>query len=291
MKKLFLVLGLILFIAQGANAQFSEAEYYCPKEPYAISHGVGSFFTTVTGTNFFATKIAEKEISKALKRELGADFKVKLDTFGGSSLIDGKFQKLTAKTNALNSKGLYFTDIKAETMCGFNHVKYESGKLYFAENMVIKYSGKITEQNLKQIIASNEYMNMLNNLNISAGRAIVTKIVNMDVKIQNNRVAMSYDVLIPMFLGNAPHKINFSTNLDVENGTINFCDIDFGNPMLNLSMKSVIPMLNKLNPLVYQVKTGKNQNSIVNVKNVKIVNNEILADGIIVLPRNYTPAK
>ena len=99
---------------------------------------------------------------------------------------------------------------------------------------------------------------------------------------------MEYDVTVPLILGSSTKHVSFSTGLDVENGKINFENIDFGNAKLNNTMKSALPIINKLNPLTYKIKTTPKHNAIVNVKTVKIINNEILIDGIIVIPKNYT---
>lgn len=291
MKKLSLILGMFLFIVQGAFqsafAMPTEANYYCAKEPYDLSGGLSGFVASASGANFFATQIAEKELEKALKRELGADFKVKIETFGGNNLLNGKFKKLTAVSNDLNRNGFHFSSMNAETLCGFNHVKYENNTLYFVENMVIKYQGKITEADLQKTIASTEYSRLIDNFTISAGGSLVVKVLNTNVKIENNKVVMSYDILAPTLLGTIPKTIKFAAGLNVEDGKIKFDNIDFGNPLTNITMNSALPMINKLNPLVYQIKTDKKSNAIVNVKNVKIVNNEILTDGLIILPKNY----
>lgn len=288
MKKIlitFAIISILLPISVGAIT--TEEYYYCPKEPYNISKGFAGFFSSVTGTNFLVTKIAEKEIEKALKKDLGAKFNVKINTFGGNNLQNGKFKKLVAKANNIESNGFFMSTIEAETVCGFNHVKYENNQLYFVENMLIKYQGKITESDLQKTINSKEYTDKLNKLSINSNGKTIAKIMNNNIKIVNNKIVMSYDIMIPMFLGTIPKHIEFSTSLDVENGKIRFDDIDFGNPITNAAMKSTLPMINLLNPLVSQVKTDKKNNAIINVKNVKIINNEILTDGIIIIPKNY----
>lgn len=285
MKKLSLVFGIFLFLAQSALS--TETNYYCAKEPYDISGGFSGFVASASGANFFATQIAERELAKALKRELGSNFDVKIQTFGGNNLMNGKFKKLTASSKDLNKNGVYFSTMNVETLCGFNHVKYENNQLYFVENMVIKYQGKVTESDLQKTITSTEYAKLLNNFAISAGGNIVVKVLDTNVKIENNKVVMKYDILAPTLLGTIPKSIAFSAGLNVENGKIKFDNVNFGNPVANMAMKSALPMINKLNPLVYQVKSDKNSNAIVNVKTVKIVNNEILTDGLIIFPKNY----
>ncbi len=287
MKKVAFILSVFLFLANCANAFTSETSYYCAKEPYDISGGFKGFLTSASGVNFLTTQVAERGIARALKKELGANFNVQIQTFGGNNLLNGKFKKLSATSKDLNKDGLYFSSMNVETLCGFNHVKYEDNQLYFVENMVIKYQGKITEADLQKTIASTEYGKFIDNLTQSTGGNYVLKITNSNIKINNNKIVMSYDFLAPTFMGTIPKTIKFTAGLNVENGKILFDNVDFGNPITNLAMKSALPMINKLNPLVYQVKTDKRNNAIVNVKNVKIVNNEILADGLIIIPKNY----
>lgn len=285
MKKLLITLGTFLLLTQAAFS--TEAQYYCAKEPYDISGGIGGLLTSASGINFISTKVVEHSVSNALKKELGSNFKVKIETFGGTNLLNGKFKSLTAKSNDLKLNGLYFSSMDAETLCGFNHVKYEEGKLYFVENMVIKYQGKITEADLQKTILTSEYAKILDNMTIRTGGNLIMQVLNTQVKIENNKIVMSYDILSPTFMGTVPKTIKFKAGLDVEDGKIKFDNIDFGNPITNMAMKSALPMINKLNPLVYQIKNKKGNNSLVTVKNVKIVNNEILTDGVIIIFKNY----
>lgn len=285
MKKIILLLIILLGISSPAYC--IAPDDYCPKAPYDISRGFSSFLSSATGVNFLTTQIAENGLEKLLKKELNNNFKVKIETFGGNNLLNGKFKKLTATGKALQHSGMHISSVKAETMCEFNHIKYENDELYFVENMVINYQGKITQDDLKKVITSNEYTNMVNKLAIGTNGILLARIINMDIKIENNKIVMSYDVLVPMLIGSLPKHISFSTGLDVEDGKINFEGIDFGNPNTNKIMKSTLPLINKLNPLSYKVKTTPKNNAIVDVKTVKIINNEIIVDGIILIPKNY----
>lgn len=286
MKK-FTLIFLAIFTILTNSAQASEVDFYCPKEPYNISKGIGSFLTSITGANLLTTQVVEKEMEKALNRELNSKFTVKIKTFGGNNLINGKFKNLQASSKSLKRNGVYFSSLKAETLCNFNHIKYKDNQLYFVENLLIGYQGKITQDDLKKTINTDEYQNAVNKLSVSANGSLFAKITNLDIAINNNKIIMSYDVLVPLILGSLPKHIEFSASLEVENGKIKFANIDFGNKFTNKTMQSVIPLINKLNPLTYQIKTDKKNNAIINVKNIKIINNEIITNGIIILPKNY----
>ena len=78
MKKIITFFSIIIFLSKAGLA--SEIQYYCPKEPYNLSKGVGSFTSSITGTNFLVKQFAQKGLAKALNKELNGKFKVKIDT-------------------------------------------------------------------------------------------------------------------------------------------------------------------------------------------------------------------
>ena len=287
MKKLILLFAIIAFTGQMSFA--NEIETYCPKAPYDIQKGFGSFMSSVTGTSFLVQQVAEHEIAKSLKKELGTKFDVHIKTLGGSNLQNGKFKKLTIKGKNIAKDGIYASLVEAETLCEFNHVKLEKKDLYFVENMVLKYSAKITADDLKQTVASDAYKAAIDKMSFSIAGRNIAKITNSTIDIINNKIVMSYDMDYHSFLKIAiPSHVQFTAGLNVVNGKINFSNVHVGNTVTNTALRTILYVINYINPLKFETQTDKNTTAKVHLKNAQIVNNEILLDGIMVMPKNYS---
>lgn len=284
MKKLLAIFTVLLLISQAAQA---DEKQLCKKPPYPAGNAFSRFVSNATGTNFLLSKAVELEVQKALKKELGSNFNVELYPFGGKTLIDGKFRKFSAYSKNISTQGVNISDFYLETLCDYNQIAYKGSKVSFAENMVLKYQGKITQDNLRKTLFSNEYLNAVSNLDVSVGSFSLVKVSNADVALKNNKAVFSYDITMPAGFAKTPYHVSFSSDLKVENGGIALSNINFGNPVTNTAMRAFVPIINKLNPFDYQFDILGNKNGQLKVKNVKILDNTIVFDGVVVIPKNY----
>lgn len=284
MKILFFVFS---FIVLQLGAYSMNVENYCPKAPYNLTSSGGAAIAKYSGANFLTQKLIEKIIQKELNKELNTNFDVELKQFSNNNLLNGKFHSLSVLGHDVNRKGLFFSTVSAQTICGYNHVKYENNSLYFLENMVVKFSARMTENDLNKILNSNEYVNYLKNLKFKANNYVLAEITNVQAKIKDNKLVLKTDVLMPFIFGSQSHSINITTGLNVENGKINFSNIKTNNSMLDLLLQNSDAFLDKINPFVYKVQSKEKYDIMLNVENVKIENNEIFITGAIVIPKNY----
>jgi len=284
MKILFFVFS---FIVLQLGAYSMNVENYCPKAPYNLTSSGGAAIAKYSGANFLTQKLIEKIIQKELNKELNTNFDVELKQFSNNNLLNGKFHSLSVLGHDVNRKGLFFSTVSAKTICGYNRVKYENNSLYFLENMVVKFSARMTENDLNKILNSNEYVNYLKNLKFKANNYVLAEITDVQAKIKDNKLVLKTDVLMPFIFGSQSHSINITTGLNVENGKINFSNIKTNNSMLDLLLQNSDAFLDKINPFVYKVQSKEKYDIMLNVENVKIENNEIFITGDIVIPKNY----
>lgn len=149
MKKAIVLLFLILLFNQ---VQASDYTKYCstnsPKRTF------GGNLASLTGVNLLTRNIAESIISNAIKDETNSKFKIKINNFYGTNILNGEIKSLKATSKKYAHDGIYLTDIDVKTVCSYNHVKYEDEKLYFLENMVLEYNTILTKEDIRNILIS-----------------------------------------------------------------------------------------------------------------------------------------
>ncbi len=286
MRKVFGV--LLLFFLMSFPVKADMVDYYCPKTSHNLSETKSSMLAKFSGANFVTKQLIEKLITKVLKEELNTTFDVQLKPFDNNNLLNGKFQSLSVFGQNANKKGIFISTISAQTLCGFNHIKYENGELYFLENMVAKYSARINENDLKQILNSNEYVSSLKNAKILVKNSVLAEIVDVDVAIKNNKICFKNKIMVPFVFGAEPLEFEFSSGLKVEKDRLIFSSVETSNSFLSMVIQNLGLLFENINPFVYKVQTKEKYDIILKVENVKIENNEIFTDGTIVILKNYT---
>lgn len=284
MKKIFKFLFTLLMFVLFQNTTFAieDIQSYCPTEPYPVGGKVASSISKITGTNWLFTNIAESRVKYALKKETNSNFDVKMKAFGGKNLIEGKFKSLNITSDNVKYEGFYVSDVKAYTVCDYNQVKFNSYDFTFPENLVLKYEGKITQNDLNKSILRPEYREKINKFNKSFSNILSMKVYEPQFTISGNRIYMDFKVLLP-FIGTKTISSDFSIKAD--NGQIVVADFNISNA-LSFSSDNILSILNIFNPLNFNVSLNENNKALNVVQNVNVVNNEIVFDGIFIVPKN-----
>ena len=149
MKKAIVLLFFILLFNQ---VQASDYSKYCSKN--SPKRTFGGNLASLTGVNLISRNIAEGIISSAIKEETGSKFKIKINNFYGTNILNGEIKSLKATSKKYAHDGIYLTDIDVKTVCSYNHLKYEDENLYFLENMVLEYSTVLTKEDIHNILIS-----------------------------------------------------------------------------------------------------------------------------------------
>lgn len=285
MKK-FILLVLMLLIMQPVFAY--NYSNLCAPKPYPVGNSFTRFFSNATGTNFFITKIAEMEMQKALKKDIGSNFNVEIIPYGAKDFINGKFKTMHITSPRVSYAGLIISDFSADTVCDYNQVALKGKEIYFAQNLVMKYSATITNDNLKAMTLTKEYMNILNKMSISYGTNIIFKIFSPDASIVGDRLKFKFKIIMPFFLMDDIADVTVDAGLKIQNEKLVFTDIKLGSDNNRMNLSYLLPLINKMNPFMTEFNISKNTKGIFKVKNVKIENNRILIDGLFLVPKNYS---
>ncbi|MBS4759194.1 MAG: hypothetical protein KHX03_00665 [Clostridium sp.] len=285
LKNLFKILLAIIMISTQAYAVDCESDM-CPSVPQKINGPVSSVLSKVTGMNWILSSVIESQVKKQMDKALLGDFKVNITPYGGKSLLDGKFKKMTAHSDYSYIEGLYLSDVNAESVCEYNHFIYKDGQVYTNENFILSYSVSVTSDDLQKTVATPQYLKLLNSMKVSVGNISVFKIFDPKAEIKNNRMVFSLKVISPLTLGE-PKRISTDMGLEVEDGKIMFTDVRTTPNLTSVNLNSILPVINKLNPFVYKANIMNNSKSIIKVQNVNINDNKIVITGLVIVPKNY----
>ncbi len=285
LKNLFKILLAVIMISAQAYALDCESDM-CPSVPQKINGPVSSVLSKVTGMNWILSSVIESQVKKQMDKALLGDFKVDITPYGGKTLLDGKFKKMTGHSDHIYVEGLYLSDVNAESVCEYNHFIYKDGQVYTNENFVLSYSVSVTSDDLQKTVATPQYLKLLNSMNVSVGNISVFKIFDPKAEIKNNRMVFSLKVISPLTLGE-PKRISTDMGLEVEDGKIMFTDVRTTPNLTSVNLNSILPVINKLNPFVYKANIMNNSKSIIKVQNVNINDNKIIIGGLVIVPKNY----
>lgn len=278
----------ILVLSLGLNPVFaSDFTQYCAQKT-ADSTFLGNI-NSMTGLNFIARNILESQISRAFKKETNSKFKVNLDGFFGTSILNGEFKSFKANSSDFNYDGLAASSVNIETVCPYNKVGFSGGKLVLKENMVLKYQTEINQNDLNKIANSVKYLKIIEKINSDKAISSLIKITSSNIKLENNKLILNYSIapkglLSYLSISSNPVNLSFSTGLKAENGELRLCN--FGLNSKKLGLDSLLPLINKFNPLTYGIKIGQLAKGTVEIQNVSLADSKIKLDGMVLLPKN-----
>lgn len=285
-KFLTLLISLTLMAAPAFSQSCSEAaSSMCPAVP-KVNGPVSAAFSKYTGMNAIIATTLESQVRKQLNEALTGDFKVDITPFGAKSMLEGKFKSISAHSDTAYLDGLYMSNITAESLCGYNHFIYKNGQVYTNENFLLGFNADITSADLQKIISTPQYTKLLNSLNFSVGNMSLFKVFDPKAEIKYDRLVVSIKVSSPLTL-NEPKLVSTSMGLNVENGKILFTDIKTTPSMTSVNLNSILPVINKLNPLVINTAILNNHKSMIKLNDINISGDKIIIKGLVIVPKNY----
>ena len=267
MKKIkFLTLLILTLMAAPAFSQSctETASSMCPAVP-KVNGPVSAAFSKYTGMNAIIATTLESQVRRT---------------------VEGKFKSISAHSDTAYLDGLYMSNITAESLCGYNHFIYKNGQVYTNENFLLGFNADITSADLQKIISTPQYTKLLNSLNFSVGNMSLFKVFDPKAEIKYDRLVVSIKVSSPLTL-NEPKLISTSMGINVENGKILFTDIKTTPSMTSVNMNSILPVINKLNPLVINTAILNNPKSMIKINDINISGDKIVIKGLVIVPKNY----
>ncbi len=275
----FLIL-IFLFIPLASFS--SDCNIICPKETFDIQKSE-SIFNKVTGAYFASKKIAEIAIQRELNDELNSNFKVNLDIFSVKLLKQGKFKGLILKSDTLKYKAVSISNFYAETICPFNSVLYKNKRLYYPEELPLKFNGTITNNDLQNIISSNEFQKELQKTDLAVNGQNLFKVNSPNVEIKNNQIY--FKIPLKMLFGTI--KIKAFADIEAKNNKIVLKNITLGKKSNIISDSMLGAILNTTNPISYETSMINGKFCKIYIRKAEIIDDKINIDGIFIINKNY----
>ena len=278
MKKILLALGLLI----GCACYAADCDEICV-EPYNLSHGASRFMSAVTGSNLTAEKIAQILIKKSIVKQANGKFKVSVDSYSVKDLKKGIFKSFSLTGKNVDLGDVYFSEFNLKTLCRFNYIEMTSDKKpVFREDLPLSFSVVMTSDDINNTMNGESYRRVVESIN-SFGSGFF-RVNEGKVKINNNHFFYILKVSIP-FVRNLQN-IVISSDLNVSNGKIDFKNTKLVGDSFMFDLKKIDKLINYLNPLDYSLEVLENNNAEMNVRNIKIKNDKVYANGIVVIPKS-----
>jgi len=193
-KKIFLTLFVFLIAYQAQAENFYN---YCSVNTAkkTFTGSIASF----SGFNLLTRNIAENKIKKTIKKETNSKFKIKINNFFASNILNGEIKSIKATSKKYDYDGIHLTNMNITSICPYNRINFEDNKLYFVENMVLKYNVFLTEDDLNKTISSQKIDKRISSILKKASKyglllplAKNLKSIAIPIKIDENNNAILY---------------------------------------------------------------------------------------------------
>ena len=143
----------------------------------------------------------------------------------------------------------------------------------------------MTQDDINRTMKHERYQKIIKDINKLATKSGVgLQIESTTVAIKANKFYYIIGVNVPFV--RREQKLVFESELIIKNGNIDFHNTKLVSGPFKLDLKKVDFIMNYLNPLDFSVNIVANKKAEINVKNVEIKDNQILTDGIIIIPKD-----
>lgn len=283
MKKTLLFLCFVIFCV---TTSFAVCDYteQCPNNEFALSSKSWRKFSNKIGATMLSEKVAEARIKKELKKVTDQKLNVSVKSYSFQDTLQGRLHSIIISGKNLNLEGVYLSSLELKTLCDFNYVQIDKNPIQFKENMIIRFTTVISDQDLMKTMKSNGYLNKLNCVNVKGCGITFFKLSGAGVSIKNDKLNFKVKVTSELLL-EKPLDIDISSDLTIKDGRIVFTKVDLGNISTNVDLSRVGSRLNAMNPLIFSLDVLENKNTKMCIKSVKIVEDKVIVVGNVFIPK------
>lgn len=266
MKKVLLLIiaGLLISLPATAKTDKYSAEYLKNRKHFAILN------PPVEG-------IAQSVIRKSLKKETGANFKVKFNGYTLSSMKKGIFKYLEITGKDVIVEGIEVPYVNIKTLSDYNYVDYTQDPVVFKSDMYFAYSMKLSEKSINDALKNQDYQKTIQKVNKLAYPLFT--INDVCVRIRNNKVYIIMQYNFPISPAKQNKSFMISTSFKVENGQIKAHNIGLDKAYGNLSIDKITNLVNLLDPLSFTIDLMDSKKCKGKLDNLEIKDNLIQVNG------------
>lgn len=282
MKKIILLLGMLVAVN---SACFAACDYSCVA-PYNMNTKTRTFFSAISGYNSIVENSVEATIKKEILKFASADnLYVDLESYSPGDLRNGIFKSIEIKANNVLINDIHLTSLDLRSLCDFNYIKQSGSDVVFMEDFPMEFNMVMTQDVINKTMTHARYQNIIKELNrLANSYGVGLQIASTKVAIKANKFYYIIGFNVPFV--KREQKIVLETDIRVKNGKVALNNTRLVSGPIKLDLKKIDFMMNYLNPLDFSVKILENKEAQVNVKNIEIKDNNIIADGIIIIPKD-----
>ncbi len=282
MKKIILLLGMLVAVN---SACFAACDYSCVT-PYNMNTKTRTFFSAISGYNSIVENSVEATIKKEILKFASADnLYVDLESYSPGDLRNGIFKSIEIKANNVLINDIHLTSLDLRSLCDFNYIKQSGSDVVFMEDFPMEFNMVMTQDVINKTMTHARYQNIIKELNrLANSYGVGLQIASTKVAIKANKFYYIIGFNVPFV--KREQKIVLETDIRVKNGKVALNNTRLVSGPIKLDLKKIDFMMNYLNPLDFSVKILENKEAQVNVKNIEIKDNNIIADGIIIIPKD-----
>ena len=275
MKKIILLTLLLLFglTSYGCDIQ-------CP-ENKDLTSSTSRFFSKITGQRVLSEAIGEKIIKKSIKQNItSGKIKTDIKSFSTRDLKAGKFKSIELKVEDLSVQDIYISYIHLKTLCDYNYIGQDkNGDAVILDDIPFAIDVVMTADNLNKTMESENYKRIISDINKLSGKFGVFQIESTKVKIKNNQIYYIAEYTLPFV--RQPKYAVIVSDLCVKNGKIGFENSKILGNSLSFDINKISALINYVNPLDFSLKMQENRDTQINIQNIRIEDDKIIADGIL----------
>lgn len=267
MKKnllMLLITGTLIITPVWAKTDTTSKEYLQTKKHFSIMNPV-------------AESIAQSIIKRSLKKETGANFKVKFDGYTLSSMKKGIFKNLEIKGKNIEIEDIHVPYLMVKTVSDYNWVDYSQTPPLYKTNMTFYYDMTLDENSINDALSSKEYQTTLKKINDIAYPLFEMK--GVKVRILKDKMYIVTEYNFPISPSKNNKTFMMTSDFKVENGKIIAHDVSVHEAYGNLSLNKVTNLVNLLNPLAFTLSAMDTRKCKGKIENVNIVDNKIQING------------
>lgn len=282
MKKIVL-LSMVLLL--GSSAAMADCEYKCV-EPYGLNNKFRTISAAVTGFNSIVERKVESIIKKeVLKISTAKKLDISLQSYSPKDLKGGIFKSFNLQGSNLVMNDVHLTELNLATLCNFNYIEDTEDGVIFREDLPMSFDMTFTQDDLNNTFKHDRYQMLISDINAAIGKYVKgLSIASTKVAIKSGKFYYIIGFNVPFLT--SEQKVVIQSDLNIKDGDIDLTNTKIVSGHLKLDARKLDYLMTKLNPLEFAVNVIENKNANVYVKDVEIVNNEVVAKGIIVIPKN-----
>lgn len=231
---------------------------------------------------FMKQKLIENILKRYIKKQTGinANVVLTLDSKSSGNTFIFTYAEITAKK--ANFTFAELSDVTLTTVRNSNTVVRKNKKILFSQDTPIRFSAKVTNDDLLYLVSSAEYNNFISEFSQKYSKYITVRDTNL--YLDNDNLKFQITGNLPFLFG-LPVKITVSPVFEVYDGHIYIRGLNTDKNSATYINK-ILPLLNFSEPVDSFVKIPEDVGITLLFSNFAIENSELFVDGVFIIKKN-----